>query len=172
MAAVGRLARRVDSAADGGTPDGRQDPEEATQEEAAEEAEGLAPFRTHQPGSMAALRACCVVPRLWVSGAGDGDRTRDMQLGRLPLCQLSYSRTSPPPVVRSYLTALGRPIRHHSPIQIPDPSTVKARKTPSAEIAYRTRLAHNVGAGGRAPILSTRRGGHVFPVAPHDSGNA
>ena len=26
-------------------------------------------------------------------GAGDGDRTRDMQLGRLPLCQLSYSRT-------------------------------------------------------------------------------
>ncbi len=26
-------------------------------------------------------------------GAGDGDRTRDMQLGRLPLCQLSYSRS-------------------------------------------------------------------------------
>ena len=26
------------------------------------------------------------------SGAGDGVRTRDMQLGRLPLCQLSYSR--------------------------------------------------------------------------------
>jgi hypothetical protein len=26
------------------------------------------------------------------SGAGDGARTRDMQLGRLPLCQLSYSR--------------------------------------------------------------------------------
>ena len=25
-------------------------------------------------------------------GAGDGSRTRDMQLGRLPLCQLSYSR--------------------------------------------------------------------------------
>ena len=25
-------------------------------------------------------------------GAGDGVRTRDMQLGRLPLCQLSYSR--------------------------------------------------------------------------------
>ena len=27
-------------------------------------------------------------------GAGDGVRTRDMQLGRLPLCQLSYSRAS------------------------------------------------------------------------------
>jgi hypothetical protein len=26
-------------------------------------------------------------------GAGDEVRTRDMQLGRLPLCQLSYSRT-------------------------------------------------------------------------------
>ena len=25
-------------------------------------------------------------------GAGDGDRTRDIQLGRLTLCQLSYSR--------------------------------------------------------------------------------
>src|SRR3954452_2644122 len=28
-------------------------------------------------------------------GAGDGVRTRDMQLGRLPLCQLSYSRPGP-----------------------------------------------------------------------------
>ena len=27
------------------------------------------------------------------SGAGDGVRTRDMQLGKLPLCQLSYSRS-------------------------------------------------------------------------------
>jgi hypothetical protein len=27
------------------------------------------------------------------NGAGDGDRTRDIQLGRLTLCQLSYSRT-------------------------------------------------------------------------------
>ncbi len=27
------------------------------------------------------------------NGAGDEDRTRDMQLGRLPLYQLSYSRT-------------------------------------------------------------------------------
>jgi hypothetical protein len=26
------------------------------------------------------------------NGAGDGDRTRDIQLGRLTLCQLSYSR--------------------------------------------------------------------------------
>ena len=30
--------------------------------------------------------------RGWADGAGDEVRTRDMQLGRLPLCQLSYSR--------------------------------------------------------------------------------
>ena len=28
---------------------------------------------------------------IWKVGAGDEVRTRDMQLGRLPLCQLSYS---------------------------------------------------------------------------------
>ena len=33
-----------------------------------------------------------VSPRSERIGAGDGVRTRDMQLGRLPLCQLSYSR--------------------------------------------------------------------------------
>ena len=27
-----------------------------------------------------------------IEGAGDGTRTRDIQLGRLALCQLSYSR--------------------------------------------------------------------------------
>ena len=27
-----------------------------------------------------------------MEGAGDGTRTRDIQLGRLALCQLSYSR--------------------------------------------------------------------------------
>ncbi len=34
------------------------------------------------------------MPRGKGSGAGDEVRTRDMQLGRLPLCQLSYSRTA------------------------------------------------------------------------------
>ena len=30
------------------------------------------------------------------SGAGDGVRTRDIQLGKLTLCQLSYSRSGEP----------------------------------------------------------------------------
>jgi hypothetical protein len=34
-------------------------------------------------------------------GAGDGSRTRDIQLGRLTLCQLSYSR---PPIVSFVLS--------------------------------------------------------------------
>src|SRR4051812_3703087 len=38
-------------------------------------------------------------------GAGDGVRTRDMQLGRLPLCQLSYSR----PESRAYQTSAALP---------------------------------------------------------------
>ena len=29
-------------------------------------------------------------------GAGDGDRTRDIDLGRVALCQLSYSRSESP----------------------------------------------------------------------------
>ncbi len=32
--------------------------------------------------------------KIFFDGAGDEDRTRDMQLGRLPLYQLSYSRTT------------------------------------------------------------------------------
>ena len=39
-------------------------------------------------------------------GAGDGDRTRDMQLGRLPLCQLSYSR---PAIAGVATKSLARP---------------------------------------------------------------
>ena len=31
----------------------------------------------------------------FLPGAGDGIRTRDFQLGRLKLCQLSYSRAIP-----------------------------------------------------------------------------
>ena len=42
-------------------------------------------------------------------GAGDGDRTRDMQLGRLPLCQLSYSRVDDlPRLVRETISHLAR----------------------------------------------------------------
>jgi hypothetical protein len=33
-----------------------------------------------------------------INGAGDGTRTRDVQLGRLELYQLSYTRNVPPPV--------------------------------------------------------------------------
>ena len=32
------------------------------------------------------------IPEKRAIGAGDGSRTRDIQLGRLTLCQLSYSR--------------------------------------------------------------------------------
>jgi hypothetical protein len=42
------------------------------------------------------------------SGAGDGVRTRDIQLGKLTLCQLSYSRSEilrSAPFVRQEITA-------------------------------------------------------------------
>jgi hypothetical protein len=42
----------------------------------------------------------------FLNGAGDGARTRDMQLGRLPLYQLSYSRKVVL-AVRIELTACG-----------------------------------------------------------------
>src|SRR4029079_7200929 len=61
---------RVDSAADGGKPDGRQDPEEATQEEAAEEAQGLVPADPRPV--FLAWRGRLLVP--WFSGWWSGRR--------------------------------------------------------------------------------------------------
>ena len=55
------------------------------------------------PGGSAARRRLGIGAER--TGAGDGVRTRDMQLGRLPLCQLSYSRSRRASVPEGTLTA-------------------------------------------------------------------
>jgi hypothetical protein len=50
------------------------------------------------------------------SGAGDGGRTRDIQLGRLTLCQLSYSRPEP---AHSMIAAAGQIGAARARVRIP-----------------------------------------------------
>ena len=51
------------------------------------------------------------------AGAGDGTRTRDIQLGRLELYQLSYSRSSRCPIVR-WWRGKDSNLRRHQPADL------------------------------------------------------
>ena len=55
----------------------------------------MEPFSGFEPEAFFLLRGCSTPELEGLNGAGDGTRTRDPQLGRLMLYQLSYTRKWP-----------------------------------------------------------------------------